>query len=131
MKLRYFGRVGRIYNTWQAGQRTHECYEYPCTFGLSHCCHQDCRLEALRAAGYNTAADRLEANWQAKDWLKNWGRMVYDPQDHGRDPKRRNMAAAFIRRLRNRHLGYADACVGGAWTGALMDRPATKEVNNG
>lgn len=86
------------------------------------CWHRDCQIADLRAAGRNVHADRLEANDHAKDWQGNWGRMLYDPKDHGRDPVRRTAMAKVIRAMRNRTADYADAVRAGCWAGALLPR---------
>jgi hypothetical protein len=119
MATNLFGRVGRIYDTYNG----RECYEYDCTFGPTisgGCCHFCCRMSALRSAGRDAVAVRLEANAKARDWLDNWGKLLYDPRQHGRDAKRRKAAAEVILAMRRQAMGYADAVTTGAWAGALL-----------
>lgn len=121
-----FKRVGRIYGQYEG----RPLYHYPCTYFKGDCCHLSCRLAALRAAGHGEVADTLERNSKAWDWLQNWGRMVYDipVREHGRmspeqkrkDAHRRKAAAGIIRGMRAGGVDYGQACIGGAWVGALV-----------
>ncbi len=95
-------------------------HEHPCHFVTGTCSHRECRLAALRAAGKARVADALVRNDEARDWLSNWGRMLYDPAEHGRDARRRALAARLIRAMRSGRVGYADAAIAGAWAGALV-----------
>ncbi len=94
--------------------------EHPCHFATGSCYHRECRLAALRVAGKARVVDRLSRNDDARDWLSNWGRMLYDPSTHDRDPKRRALVAHLIRAMRRGAISYADAVVAGAWAGALL-----------
>lgn len=117
---RGFRKVGRVYGHYKG----RELFEYPCLKGCAggRCCHFDCRLAALREAGRADVADRLEANAGARDWLANWGKLLYDPEKHGRDGKRRKLAAQIVRGMRAATVGYADAVVGGCWVDVLIDK---------
>lgn len=120
-----FRRTGHIYGEFEK----RPLYEYRCTIlpnsphldGVSDgCCHFECRLQSLREAGYADVADQLQRNASALDWLRNWGKLLYDPDRHGRNQERRNAAAAILRGMRQSKIGYADAVRTGAWAGAVM-----------
>lgn len=122
-----YSKVGTVYGTLEHNGRTIVLRHYACHLlpnrpdldgDKDGCCHWSCRMQALRDAGKADVADKLEQNARAKDWLGNWGKMIYDPERHGRDPERRRRAATMIRLLRSRAIGYADACRLGVWSGA-------------
>jgi hypothetical protein len=73
----------------------------------------------LRKAGKGNIADRLQVNATAKDWASNWGRMLYDPKNHGRNFDRRYALARAIRAMRAGG-DYAELTLAACWTGALM-----------
>jgi|GEM_PF-5515072 len=117
MAIRKNYRVGRRYGTFEG----HGVYEYPCTFaGFGWCCHFCCRMAALRKARHADTAEQLERNSKAQDWLRHWGKLLYDPAEHGRDPKRRSAAAAIVREMRRGRADFADAVRAGAWTGVAL-----------
>jgi hypothetical protein len=109
-------RVGRVYGHFEGKP----LWEYPCQYGCGDCCHFQCRLKALRDAGQAAVAERLEANHKAKDWLSNWGKLLYDPREHGRDPQRRTAAARIVLEMRRNAMNYADAVRTGCWAGAVL-----------
>jgi len=121
-----FRKTGHIYGSFE----DRPLYEYKCTIlskphldGIHDgCCHFECRLESLRQAGFPDVAAKLAANAEAKDWLRNWGKMVYDPEYGYGGPERRKMAAQFMRALRNKAVSYGNACASGAWAGALLTK---------
>lgn len=125
-----FRKVGTVY----AEFRGKPCYRYRCGYlrnpaldGVHDgCCHRSCRMQMLREAGHGDVADKLEANAEARDWLHNWGKMVYDPNEHGkqRGTERRKLAARLMRQMVQKKLGYADVVVTGCWAGALMEKTA-------
>ena len=116
-----FRKTGHVYGEF----RGLPMFEYKCNYlndpkldGVHDgCCHFGCRLDSLRAAGHEAIAARLEANAKARDWLHNWGKMLYDPKEHGRNPERRKKAAAVIRMMRNQSLDTYHATVVGMWAG--------------
>lgn len=92
-----------------------------CVYGLRDgCWHHECRLAKLRAIGRQDVAAKLDRNADARDWLGNWGKMVYDRERQGRDAKRRKVAAEIVRAMRNGGIGTADAVITGAWVGATL-----------
>jgi hypothetical protein len=110
-------RTGRIYGTFEG----RDLYDNECSFaGIERCCHFPCRLDALRKAGLADVADRLDANAKSQDWLRNWGRMVYDPSEHGRDARRRKVASQIVRAMRSGKADYSGAVRAGAWLGAAL-----------
>jgi hypothetical protein len=76
-------------------------------------------MKMLIDAGHTDIADKLDANASARDWLRNWGKLVYDPSVHGRDRNRRRAAAQIVRAIR-RGTKVVDAVRAGAWIGATM-----------
>lgn len=98
---------------------------WPCVYraDLGHgCCHIPCKLAWLRAQGLTGLADRLQRNGEARDWLSNWGKLLYDPRTDGRHPERRRKAAAIMRAMRNGQADYAAVVRAGAWAGAAIGR---------
>lgn len=118
-------KVGKVYGHLTHRGLVRDLYDYECTIApkgveAGRCCHRCCRLAALCAAGHEQVAKRLEANSVARDWLRNWGKMVYDPQIHGKNAKRRALAAKLARALRD-GADVVDVIRGGCWAGALVD----------
>lgn len=121
-----FRKVGTIYGEF----RGRPLYHYRCRLlpgsaldgQLDGCCHFTCRLQALRDAGYDDVADKLSRNATAQDWRRNWGKMVYDEQEHGRDPRRRQLAADYMRQLRNDKMSITAATISGCHIGALLPK---------
>lgn len=96
-------------------RRTRAVEDYPCTYHKGQrCLHTTCRLATLPPK----VAVRLERNFQAQDYARNWGLLLYDPKQHGRDQKRRTILARIIRGMRDGTVDYGQACVGGCWAGA-------------
>lgn len=88
---------------------------------MFHCLHSDCRFDWMRAHGDGARADREERNMGVRDWMSNWGKLVYDPSCHGRDKARRKMMADIARAMR-KGLPFVDAVRAGAWGGASIGR---------
>ena len=91
--------------------------EYPCTYSLGHTCvHGGCRLATLPPR----IAERLKRNWEAQDYARNWGKLLYDPRQHGRDFKRRKTMADVLRSMRKGDTDLVGAVQAGAWIGAAL-----------
>lgn len=105
-------------------QRRYPGDGWPCAYLSSgHCCHHaPCKIAWLKAQGLESLATRFERNNEARDWLNNWGKLLYCPSEHGRHPERRRKAAIIMRAMRNGGIGYVAAVQAGAWTGAMVDR---------
>jgi len=91
--------------------------EYPCLYHRDvRCVHTDCRLATLPPR----IAARLRSGYLARDYASNWGKLLYDEKEHGRDAKRRKAMAQVIRAMRNGNADYAQATRAGAWIGAAL-----------
>ena len=113
----YKHHSGKVYSHYG----TQPLFDYPCDLGGDRCCHFSCHMEELRRIGLAHVAEQLERNNKARDWLYNWGKILYDPQDHGKDPKRRKLAADIVRSMRNGKVDSTSAVIGGCWIGALTN----------
>ena len=100
----------------RAWTRTGCTVAYPTWPAPVDCVHPSCHWYALRQQGRTTLADQLERNAKAQDWLANWGKLVYDPAQHGDSPERRQQAARIVRAMR-KGLDYGTATIIGAWAG--------------
>lgn len=97
---------------------------YQCEHGFGRCVHRTCYYAALRRAGKERAAARLQRNAEVLDWAQNWGKMLYD---QARDERckasttgRRRALARIMRMMRSGEFSYSDATVCATWAGALM-----------
>lgn len=84
------------------------------------CQHFGCRMAWLRANGLDALASRYERNSAARDWINNWGKLLYDPRTDGRNPNKRSAMAKMVRAFRSGIGTSADLVVAGAWGGAQI-----------